>query len=179
MTHTLGCLAVTLVLPLVALAAQEVPVVQSGSRVRVTYDPFGTHFVRVVGMLESIDSTTIVVRDNEGLLSIPREGSTQLDVSAGPGACSGGGRGGCVAIGFFGGAALGVLAGLAAGGANTCGDCMNGLVFLFTVPAGAVVGTVIGAVVGGEHWRSVTPPARLSMEPNGARGLKLGLSLPL
>lgn len=180
MTYTLRCVALMLVLPLVSLTAQDAPFLESGSRVRVTNSQHSERTVRVAGALESIDSNTIVVRrDNGERVSVPRLPYTQFEVSNGPGACSGGRRGGCVAIGFLGGTLVGVLAAVAGGGTSGCSDCGNGLIFLWTVPAGALVGTVIGAVVGGEHWQSVTPRARLSIGPNDARGLRLGLSLPL
>ena len=180
MTQTLRCIVVTLVLPLVTLTAQEPPVVQSGSRVRVTNSQYGERTVRVAGALESIDGTSIVVRqDNGERINVPRLPYTQFEVSTGPGACGRGRRGGCVAIGFFGGAALGVVAGLVGDGKGGCSDCGYGALFLLTVPVGAVVGTIVGASVGGEHWQPATLPARLSTGPNGARGLTLGLSLPL
>jgi len=111
----------------------------------------GLHFKRVVGTLESIDSSSIVVRrDNGDSVDFPRGPSTRLDVSAGPGLCSEGRRGNCAVIGLFGGAGLGFLAGAVVIGGSNCGEeC--GLAYLFTVPLGALVGIVVGASVGGEH----------------------------
>src|SRR5207249_9876373 len=69
------------------------------------------------GSLEAIDSATIVVRRANGTtVAFPRKRGTQLEVSWGPGACSGGARrGGCIALGFLGGAALGLPAGFVRG----------------------------------------------------------------
>jgi len=172
-----SCFALALGLPLGALGAQETPALAPGARVRVTAND---GWSSVVGSLETIDSGTIVVRRNNGTtVAFPRERVTQLDVSGGPGACSGGGRVGCVALGVPGGAALGVLAGgvyvESQGGSRVCGMC--GLVLVFTVPAGAVLGTVVGAVVGGEHWEPADLPARLSVGPDGSGRFAVGLSL--
>ena len=178
MTRLLRCFALALTLPLTSIDAQETPAVGTGSRVRVTYDEYGLHTRRFVGTLESIDSATIVLRrDNGDSIHVPRLPNTRLELSAGPGSCSGDRRSGCVALGFLGGAAAGVLAGLAGGGAGGCSDCGNVLFFLLTVPAGAVVGTIIGAVVGGEHWEAVLPPVRVGLQPNGPGRVALGVSV--
>ena len=163
----IGCLALTLALPLGAPAAQETPTLAPGTRVRVT-TPDG----RVVGTLESIDSATIVVRRQNGrTANLPMGRGTRVDVSGGPGTCSPGHRGTCVLVGFLGGAALGV--GVGAGAASNCGeDPLCGLYYLITVPAGALVGTIVGAVVGGEHWNRVELPARLSLAPDVPGALK-------
>ncbi|HVH31353.1 MAG TPA: hypothetical protein VNA31_06780 [bacterium] len=173
---------VALALPLRVLDAQEPPRVSLGTRVRVSNDSkarerYGLSTGRVVGTLESLGSSTITVRgDNGESTAVPRLPSTRLDVSAGPGSCSGSRRAGCIVVGFFGGALVGVLAGVAAGGAgDTCEGC--GLAFLLTVPAGAVLGTVIGAVVGREHWEAVALPAHVSLVPHGSGRFTLGVSL--
>src|SRR5947199_268406 len=127
------------------------------------------------GRLEATDSATIVVRRANGTtVAFPRERGTRLEVSGGPGACSGGHRGGCVALGFLGGAALGVLAPVVSSG--TCRRLVCGL-FVVTVPAGVVLGTIVGAVVGGEHWRTVEPPAWISVGPVGPGRFAVGLSV--
>src|SRR5881296_458483 len=162
------CFALALGLPLGALGAQETPAVAAGTRVRVTA-PDGWRDVGP-GSLEAIDSATIVVRRANGTtVAFPRERGTQLEVSWGPGACSGGARrGGCIALGFLGGAALGIPAGFVWVRSSNCRE-LCGLAFVVTVPAGAVLGTIVGAVVGGEHWRPVEPPARISVGPLGAQ----------
>src|SRR5437773_10052110 len=107
--------ALALGLPLGALGAQETPALAPGVRVRVTA-PDGWRDVGP-GSLEAIDSATIVVRRANGTtVAFPRERGTQLEVSWGPGACSGGARrGGCIALGLLGGAALGLPPGVACG----------------------------------------------------------------
>src|SRR2546425_1182692 len=140
--------ALALGLPLSALGAQEAPAVAAGTRVRVTA-PDGWRDVGP-GSLEAIDSATIVVRRANGTtVAFPRERGTRLDVSGGPGACSGGHRGRCIALGFLGGAALGALAGGVL--EPDCFRLLGRLVFLRTLPAGAVLGTIVGADVGGER----------------------------
>src|SRR5438093_10739023 len=109
------CFALALGLPLGALGAQETPAVAAGTRVRVTA-PDGWRDVGP-GSLEAIDSATIVVRRANGTtVAFPRERGTQLEVSWGPGACSGGARrGGGVALGVVGAAARGLAAGVVRG----------------------------------------------------------------
>jgi len=168
------CFALALGLPLGALGAQETPAVAAGTRVRVTA-PDGWRDVGP-GSLEAIDSATIVVRRANGMtVAFPRERGTRLDVSGGPGACSGGHRGRCVALGFIGGAALGALAGGVL--EPDCFRLLCRLVFLRTLPAGAVLGTIVGAVIGGEHWRTVEPPARITVGPVGPGRFAVGLSV--
>jgi hypothetical protein len=179
MTHIFRCVAVALALPLGALGAQEAPVLQSGARVRVRNDDH-FHYVRVVGTLESIDSSTIIVRRENGeSVNVPRQPGTRLDVSAGPGMCSPGRRGNCVAIGFTGGAALGAVTGLIIGDQQRCAERRDCAAFLVVAALpGALLGVFVGAVVGGEHWKGAPPPARLSLGPDGSGRFALGLSVP-
>jgi hypothetical protein len=182
------CCALALGLPIGALSAQEAPPLAAGARVRVlapkpdcTYPEVAPCYRKVVGSLESLDSTTIVVRRENGeTVNVSRAPGTRLDVSTGRGACSEH-RGACVGLGFFGGAALGVVVGFLSvqsqGGARTCGDNLCELVYVFTVPGGAVLGTIVGAVVGGEDWERTDLPARLSVGPDGSGGLRFGLTV--
>jgi len=175
-----SCFAIALGLPLGALGAQETPAVAAGTRVRVTAP--GRR--GVVGSLEAIDSATIVVRRANGTTAaFPRERGTQLDVSGGPGSCSTD-RGRCVILGLVGGAAVGVLAGFVSvqsqGGANSpscSGDIPCTLVYVVTVPVGALVGAIVGAGVGGERWKRADLPPRLTLGPDGSGRLALGLSV--
>lgn len=163
------CLALTLALPLDAAAAQKKQTLAPGSRVRVT-TPDST----VVGMLESIDSLTIVVlHEDSTAAGLARARVTRVDVSAGPGTCSPDRRGTCVVVGFVSGIALGIGVGaIAASTCDFCGDRINAI----ALPAGAAFGTILGAVIGGEHWERAELPARLSLAPN-APGVRVGLSL--
>ncbi len=63
------------------------------------------------------------------------------------------------------------------GSGSYCSDSPCELVYLLTVPAGAVLGTILGATVGGEHWKSAALPARLSVASDGSGRLAVGLSL--
>lgn len=171
------CLAFTLAFPLGAPAAQEPPTLAPGTRVRVT-----SQDGRAVGTLESIDSASIVVRRQNGrLANLSRGPGTRVDVSAGPGTCSPGHRGTCVLVGFLGGAALGF--GVGALAVSSCDDVLCALYYFLTVPAGAVVGTLVGAVVGGEHWNRAELPVRVSLAPGvpGAmqpgRAVRVGVRL--
>jgi hypothetical protein len=170
-------------LPLGALGSQEAPTLSLGARVRVVGPlvdptrPWGRR-LSAVGLLESIDSARIVVRDEDSAaVAVPRGPDTQLFVSGGPGMCSGERRGSCVAVGLLGGIGLGVLAGALASSGQGCVDQPCELAFLLTVPAGALVGTILGARVGGEHWIRVGEPLRVSLGRDGSRGITVGVSI--
>jgi hypothetical protein len=171
----IACILGFLVPPLHAGLAQEPRIPEPGSRVRVTTDTR-----RTTGTLESVDSSTIVVRArNGGTVSFQRASKLDLDVSAGPGSCGEGRRFGCVALGFLGGGAVGV--GVGAIMVSDCDDDLCPLLYLVTVPAGALVGTVVGALVGREHWNQAELPvqAYVAPEASGERRLRLGLQLRL
>ncbi len=177
MKHNGAYFALVLGLPFGVLVAQETPVLAPGTRVRVT----AREHRRVVGTLEAIDSATMVVRRENGTtVSFPRESRTWLDVSNGPGACSGSRRPGCVYVGFLSGALVGALAGFIwghSGGRENLTDCIQcGVIYVVTVPAGAGLGTIVGAVVGGEHWKRVEDPVRVSVGPDGSGRFAFGLS---
>jgi len=168
--------ALALGLPLGALGAQERPARAVRGRVRVMVPKPGCIFPEtpscyrtVVGSLEALDSATIVVRrENGDTVKVSRAHGIRLDVSSGRGACSRD-RGTCIGLGVVGGAALGAAVGFlsvqshgGAGSGTSCNENLCELVYLFTVPAGAVVGMIVGAVVGGEHWerRGLRTPER-------------------
>lgn len=191
MRHIYRCVALALVVPLGALRAQDTTGLARGARVRVRLagtceftGPSCPHR-SVVGTLDSIDSLTIVVHNEAGeAVRFPRLPNTRIDASAGPGACTFR-RGNCVAIGVLGGAALGALAGWiyvqsqgGAGSGTSCQENLCELVYLFTVPAGALVGTIVGASVGGEDWKQVEPPVRVGVRPDGVGGIAVGVSVP-
>ncbi len=167
----LCCLTLALAVPLVAVAQESPSLSPSpslwlspGTRVRVI-SPHGRSFRNVVGALESIDRNSIVVRRQNGTYArLPRMASTRLAVSQGPGACSNGRRGGCVVVGLLAGGVLG--AGAGAIQASSCrGKAYCGLVYLVTVPVGALLGTAVGAIIGGERWRAAEPPVHLTITP--------------
>ena len=63
-------------------------------------------------------------------------------------------------------------------GAAECGENLCELVYYFSVPAGALAGTIVGASVGGEHWKRVELPVRVGVRPGGAGGIAVALSVP-
>src|SRR5260370_18830426 len=182
MTDTLRCCAVVLALLGVG-NAQGAPAQVAGARVRVMVPkhicsstetwPCYRH---VIGTLVSIDHANIGVRPESGETeSVSRAPTTRLDLSAGPGAC--GVR--CIALGFIGGAAVGGLVYAVSGGAKSncvTWGCLNP--YALAVPAGAVLGMIIGAVLRVEQWESAPLLARLRLGPDGAGRVGLGLSLP-
>jgi hypothetical protein len=179
------CFALALGLPLGALGAQHSPALAAGARVRVlapkpvcTYPEAAPCYRTVIGSLESFDSATIVVQRETGeTVTVSRAPGTRMEVSGGPSFCSPD-RGRCVILGLMGGAGLGALVGhlsvQSQGGESAC-EC--GLVYLLTVPAGAVLGTIVGALVGGEDWERADLPARLSVGPDSSGRFAVGLSL--
>jgi hypothetical protein len=182
------CFALALGLPLAALNAQEEPALAAGARVRVLGPKADCNspevapcYRKVVGSLESIDSATIIIRSEAGeTVRVSRAPGTRLELNTHRGGCSGR-RGECVALGFLGGAALGVVVAFisveAQGGARACGENLCELAYWLAVPA-AVVGTIVGAVTGGDDWEDADVPARLSVGPDGSGGLQVGLTLP-
>jgi hypothetical protein len=61
-------------------------------------------------------------------------------------------------------------------GAKRCGESLCELVYAFTIPGGALVGMIVGAVVGAEHWRTVDPPIRVGVAPVGPGRRAFGLT---
>jgi hypothetical protein len=182
--------ALALGLPLGGLGAQTQapPALAVGDRVRVfapkpacDYPEAAPCSSRLVGSLQSIDSASIVIRGENGEpVRVARAPGVRLEVSTDRGSCSEH-RGGCVLLGLFGGMGVGAAAGLisvqAQGGAKACAENLCELVYWFTVPAGAVLGTIVGALVGGESWQPADLPARLSVAPASAGRLAIGVSL--
>jgi len=173
------CVALLLGAPLGVLRAQDSITLVPGARVRVrTPEPDcenpKTSFCprrSVIGTLASMDSATIVLRDENGaVVRVSRVPDTRLDLSTGSGAC-GHHRAQCVGLGFLGGAAAGVLAGFVSvesqGGAKACGENLCELIYWFTIPIGALAGAIVGGVVGAEHWHEVDPPVRVGLRPDG------------
>lgn len=177
MRHISGCLALALALPLGVLHTQDTKALPRGTRVRVWGIPSPCEFTGpscpyqwVVGTVASIDSLSIVLRDKRGeQVFVPRAPNTQLEVSTRRGRCWGES---CVGVGFFSGAAAGALLGASHSCTSECG-----LLYLLTVPAGALVGTIIGATAGGEHWEHVEAPIRVGLRPDGYGHVALRVSM--
>ena len=177
------CFALALGLPFGALGAQETPALGAGARVRVLSPKLHCRgletrpcYDKVVGTLASIDTLNIVLRDAGGeVRSLPRVPGTRLDVSAG-GLCLH--RGTCIGLGLVGGAAVGALVGWINYKSIGCpaDDDLCDL-YLLTVPAGAILGTIVGALLPGEHWRETNAPAHLSIGPEGAGRFVVGFSV--
>lgn len=167
------CFAIAFALPIGPSEAQDTPPLVPGARVRVI-TPDG----RVVGTLESIDSASLQVRAHSGTVNLATRRITHMDVSAGPGICSPGHRGTCILVGSLVGAGLGVALGAIWGK----GSEDAGMAYLMTVPAGVLVGTIVGVFVGPEHWRHAAVPVRVTVTPaaSDARGSwRLALRLDL
>ncbi len=169
-----------------ALYAQEAHPVALGARVRILSPEPSCRSVaqagcyrKVVGTLTSLDSLSIVVRREDGeVLSLPRVSGTRLDVSTGQSLCIH--RGSCIVLGFVGGAAVGELVWtLILKPHEYCVDDPCGLFELVSFSSGAVLGTIIGAVLPAEHWRQTTAPVHLGIAPEGARRFAVGVSLSL
>ena len=115
-------------------------------------------------------------RSNGALTKFARAPRPRLDVSTGAGMCREGRRAACVIGGFLGGALVGLGAGAIVGsGCN--GDELCGIQYVFTIPAGALVGTIVGSVVGGEHWDRVDVPATVTFRPERSGRVSVGVSL--
>jgi len=188
MKHICCTVVLGLGLPFGDLSAQSIPALAPGARVRVTApapdcEQLEARFCprrQEVGTLVSIDSLRIVMTNANGTRrEFPRGPYTRLDLSAGSGAC-GGHRGECVGLGLLGGAALGAAVGFISvqsqGGARRCGDNLCELVYLVTVPGGALVGMIVGGVLGAEHWRAIDPPIRVGFAPVGPGRWAFGLT---
>jgi len=133
----------------------------------------------VVGTLTSIDSQTIVLRDEAGgVQNLPRLPDTRLELSAGTKMCGGH----CALIGGLVGGAAGALVGLGVGkdlegGKDVCNEgCAGGLALQGAV-GGAALGALIGAVLPRERWTPVEIPLRVGIWPDGPGRLGLALSL--
>jgi hypothetical protein len=187
MRYICSTVALLLSLPLGVLSAQDTLTLAPGARVRVTApapdcEQSEARFCprREVGTLVSIDSLRIVLNDAKGIRrEFPRRPYTHLELSAGSGAC-GGRRGECVVLGLFGGAALGAAVGFISvqsqGGPKQCGENLCELIYAFTIPGGALVGMIVGGVVGAEHWRAVDSPIRVGFAPVGPGRWAFGLT---
>ena len=57
------------------------------------------------------------------------------------------------------------------------GDELCGIQYVFTIPAGALVGIIVGSVVGGEHWDKADVPATVTFRPEPSGRVAVGVSL--
>jgi len=150
-----GFTLLLLAAPAAAAAQQAAPVVP-GERVRVRVAPSGRHYT---GNLAALRSDTLILdAPRRRSLSLPLGSVVGLERSRGPGRCRSrpGARLSRVALGTVTGALLG---GVISYQATKCTECdSSGIGMLLGVPAGATLGLVVGAVVGGERWERVPVP---------------------
>ena len=71
---------------------------------------------------------------------------------------------------------MGLGAGAIVGGGCN-GDELCGIQYVFTIPAGALVGIIVGSVIGGEHWDRADVPATVTFRPEGSGRVAVGVSL--
>ena len=163
-------------------AAQDVPALAAGQRVRISAAALGIH--NQVGTLLEWRTDTVRVqpaRRRTETLRLPRAAITQLDVSMGKRSRIGRGA----LIGLFAGAAVGAGVGAAVGGGqNGDGGSYAGLGALvfggIGAAGGLVVGTVIGAATTTDQWRRVLSDGvrvGLAVTPDGRLGLITSISL--
>ena len=174
-----ACLALVIGLPIAVLGAQNSPPLAPGARVRVIRpDPgcgapgaFWCKRWKAIGTLVSIDSQTVHVRDATGMVvTVPRVVGAQFEVSTGPGLCGAEHRPRCAGVGLLSGAVLGTLSGALWVHSRRTSCTENcGLAYLVSVPVGAAVGTLVGAMLGREPRRSegIAVPEGRRRRPKG------------
>lgn len=144
------------------LAAQELPAIQPGMRVRLTLqpDPRADRLTRVVGTLMRLGPDSVAVYDQERLAVVTAALGAARRLEASRGRPSRAGRG--ALIGLVAGAAGGVAAGLIVCAAEACsssgGDFAGIVVGVLGVGgglAGAGVGALAGALIRPERWETV------------------------
>ena len=176
MRHTTPFLGLLVLAPLVSLAAQEMPPLLAGMRVRVTTSeirrigqaPQRFVEIRRTGTLIALKAGTLVLREKEKSApqAIPLPHVKRLEVrvklaSHGKGALEGAGAG--ALVGAEGAAE--VLSGPTSEG--------DGIMLLF-LPAALLFGGGVGALAGGERWEQVPLPVRVGVAPQ--RGVRLAAS---
>jgi len=168
---TLACLFAS-----VSVAGEDAPLDLSltpGMRVRILAPDISPS--RVIGTIKTInrESVTIDVPGRAEPVSVLREKIARLDISEGPRS-----RGVDAAIGAGIGAGVGLAVGAAAGsnqkGQIVSGEAVAGACALF----GALVGTVIGAVVPpGERWKEMPATRyRVGFAPRPDHGLDMAIA---
>lgn len=150
------------------LAAQQLPAVQPGHRVRLTLqpDPRSHRATRIIGTLMRLDADSIAVYDEARLAVVTAAWEAARRLEASRGRRSYAGRG--ALIGLAAGAGGGIATGLLVCGGGNCsssgGDWQSlvvGGLGLGGGLAGAGIGTLVGAMLSGERWETVPlGPAR-------------------
>jgi hypothetical protein len=133
------------------MVAQQAAPVGAGQRVRVRAGvPLRYH----TGTVAALHVDTLVLdQGRRGRVALPLASVVQLERSAGPGRCAApGARLACI----VGGGLVGALVGGVIGYTTTQGPGdLSGIGVLWGVPAGLVVGMLVGNFVGGERWERV------------------------
>ena len=180
MRHATILVAVLAFVPLASVTAQEAPPVKVGDRVRVT----APGVRRREGTVQLLTTDSLVMRPGYGAwpVAIPLASVTRLEVSRGQKSRMGLGAG----IGLLGGGSLGYLISSGRIGARCSGSSFlvpspEACIQLATV-GGAVVGTLIGLVVGAVfttyRWEEVPlDQLRVSVGPQRDGRFGLGLSV--
>jgi len=179
-------LIVLLLVPLKDAAAQKLPSIRFGTRVRVTFrygsvvgnvSSFRYGLGSVVGNVVSLNADRLAVRTEGGLMVIPRASITKFEVRWESRGCTGAG------MGFFAGAVT--LAGYCGYQPSTCKNMLHGVDFisdrgfadlpgivtlmLVTTVAGGAIGSAVGAVYDSTvpGWKEVPLPLRVGLLPHG------------
>lgn len=155
--------AILLAAPL--LAGAQLPALLPGTRLRIhnvcEAPSDDQRCAPRITVLHAVHGDTLLVSDSSGQDKSLLLGPTAtVDTS--------GGVHGHALAGLGVGLLLGVGSGLALSGSCESGSDLNlcGLVYLFTVPTGLVLGTISGALIRTERWRPVHGPGvALRLEP--------------
>ena len=155
-----------LALGLASVAAGQETFVSPGERIRVKHacegDAKPAPCQPVVGKVRAVEGDTIVLdQDGDGERRLVLGPAAQVELS--------GGRHGHALAGL----GLGILAGVAVGviGDQSCRSSSTepewcAFWYVFTVPSGALLGVITGALTKSEKWRTVKQPtARLELLP--------------
>ncbi len=183
MRHATILVAIVAFVPLASATAQEPPPVKVGDRVRVTAPDLGIH--KQEGRFVVIHADTLVVAVADSTMTFPVASVTRLEVGPKSRVALGAG------IGLWGGGLLGyvISSGRLGGGCrSTVGEgsfapatgvtlTRESCIWVSTV-GGAVVGTLLGLVVGEvastDKWRTV-PLVHVTPRRDGRFGLGLSV----
>jgi hypothetical protein len=186
MRQTILCFSLLLLAPLASFAAQDVPSLAPGARVRVTtleHHPEISHLftdvkIRHTGTLIALNADTLLLKP-DGQSSprmIPLAHVTGLDMSRGwasrgERATMGSG------IGFLVGGVILAIAGGTALEENSGSPGARMILFMIGGVPGAAIGAVVGESTAGERWEQVPlERIRVSVAPQRHGGVRLAAS---
>ena len=180
MRSILSLAVVPLLIPLQFTSAQQVPPIETGSRIRVTAPALGVD--KLVGTSVEADATRIRVQadDQAAPMTISLTDVTRLEVSQGRKSNALKGLGIGALIGAPIGAVLGVLASEGSG-ENLCTGTTVACAAVGAAAvgvAGALVGLGVGALIKSERWEEVPlDRLRVNIVPLRDGRFALGLSV--